>query len=178
MIKLETERLILRSFEMTDAPLVEQLAGAYEVAATTLNIPHPYPEGLAESYIEGSIEAMKKGERYSFAIVRKADNQLIGSITLSPKPPHNSAEIGYWLGVPYWKKGYASEAGRRVIQFGFEEKNLNRIYATCFIDNPASARVLEKIGMKHEGRLRQHFHKWERFVDADYYGILRDEYKS
>lgn len=177
MITLETEHLILRPFEIGDAPAVEELASAYEVAATTLNIPYPYPAGLAESYILGAQEAMERGDRFSFAIIRKFDQHFIGSVTLSPRPPHNSAEIGYWIGVPYWKKGYASEAARRVVQFGFEEKKLNRIYATCFVDNPASARVLEKIGMKHEGRLRQHFHKWERYVDADYYGILHEEWK-
>jgi ribosomal-protein-alanine N-acetyltransferase len=174
MTVLETERLILRPFEVSDAPVVERLASAYEVAATTLNIPHPYPEGMAESYILGAIEAMNHGDRFSFAIVHQ--RQLIGSITVSMRPPHDCAEMGYWIGVPYWKQGYATEAARRVVNFGFEEKHLNRIYASCFIDNPASAHVLQKCGMKHEGRLRQHFHKWDRYVDADYYGILREEY--
>jgi [ribosomal protein S5]-alanine N-acetyltransferase len=176
MITLESERLILRPFEMADAPVLSELAGAFEVAATTLNIPHPYPDGLAETYIAGARDAMEQADRYSFAITRKTGGVLIGSITLSPRPQHNAAEIGYWIGVPYWKYGYATEAARRVIQFGFEELKLNRIYASCFVENRASAHVLKKVGMRYEGRLRQHFYKGNRYLDADYFGILKDEY--
>jgi [ribosomal protein S5]-alanine N-acetyltransferase len=176
MITLETERLILRPFEVHDAPVVQALAGVYEIAVTTLNI--PYPDGVAETYIAGAREAMEHGNRFSFAITLKAGGELMGSMTLSPRPPHNTAEVGYWLGLPYWGQGYATEALRRVIKFGFEEKQLNRIYATVFIDNRASARVLEKAGMKHEGRLREHFFKWEKYLDTDYYGILSSDYDS
>jgi RimJ/RimL family protein N-acetyltransferase len=89
----------------------------------------------------------------------------------------NHAELGYWIGVPYWGCGYATEAARAMIQYGFDVLKLNRIQASHFANNPQSGRVLRKIGMQHEGCLRQHYLKWGEYVDSKVYGILRSEYK-
>lgn len=111
-----------------------------------------------------------------FAITRKEDKSLIGLINITGNNANRRAEIGYWIGKPFWGKGYGTEVARAVIKFGFEELNHNRIYALAFTDNPGSWRIMEKSGMKHEGILRRHAMKDGRLVDLTYYAILREEY--
>ena len=88
------------------------------------------------------------------------------------------AELGYWVGVPYWGRGYATEAAREMLRHGFEDLKLNRIFAGVFGGNVASSNVLRKIGMQHEGTARQHFLKWGQFLDNECYGIIASDWKS
>ena len=80
--------------------------------------------------------------------------------------------------MPYWNRGYATEAARAMLTFGFEVLELNRIFAEYYARNPASGRVMQKIGMTHEGMLRQHMFKDDRFEDSVVYGILRSEWEA
>lgn len=173
---LLTERLVIRPFAPSDAPEVQRLAGEREIAATTINIPHPYEDGLAEEWISKHAERFEKGEIADFAICDRIDGHLIGTITLFLSPENKRAEIGYWTGKPYWGKGYCTEAAREIVRFGFEHLGLNRVFGEYMAGNPASGRVMEKIGMKYEGRLRQHMKKWDEFQDMMVYSILRSEY--
>ncbi len=175
---LETERLILRPLMLSDAPLMRELAGHSDIAATTLHIPHPYPEGAAESFIESLAESAEKGSNFTFGIIHKRDAQFMGMIGIHPVAQFDRAEIGYWIGVPYWGQGYTSEAARRLVAFGFEELKLHRIYASYFIPNTASRRVMEKAGMTYEGTLRQHVKRFDRYYDLGFCGILRDEWEA
>ncbi|WP_336605205.1 GNAT family N-acetyltransferase [Sulfoacidibacillus ferrooxidans] len=175
-MNLYSDNLILRPFELDDAQRVRELAGDYEIAKTTLNIPHPYPEGAAEAFINRSHEVAKEGTHYDFAIVRKHDNALVGAIALGITSRYKRAEMAYWTGSPYWGKGYMTEAASRLVKFGFEELDLNRIYAFAFTSNPASSKVMRKIGMNYEGTLVQHVLKWDQYYDLDAYGILRQTY--
>lgn len=175
---LETPRLVLRAFTLADAPAVQILAADRDIASTTLNIPHPYPEGLAESWISTHGPAFESGRFVSFAITRRTDGILLGAMGLHPVPPHQRAELGYWIGKPYWGQGYASEAGHAVVRYGFTGLGLNRIYAYHMTRNPASGRVMQKIGMTHEGHLRQHDEKWGVFEDVELYGILRSDLEA
>lgn len=168
---LRTARLTLRAFTLEDAPRVRELAGAYEVALSTLLIPHPYPEGAAEAWIGMHEDDFAQNRIHHFAI---DDGQLIGSIGMVLKS-EGVAEIGYWIGVPFWGRGYASEAAAEVVRYAFEECHLHRVFACHFTRNPASGRVLQNAGMKYEGTLRQHLKKWDEYVDLAFYGILRDE---
>ncbi|HEX7708287.1 MAG TPA: GNAT family protein, partial [Thermoanaerobaculia bacterium] len=86
------------------------------------------------------------------------------------------AELGYWVGVPFWGRGYASEAAAEVIRFGFEDCGMHRIYGCHYARNPASGRILEKVGMTREGTFRQHILKWGEYLDVVYYGLLREEW--
>jgi [ribosomal protein S5]-alanine N-acetyltransferase len=173
---LLSERLKLRPLEKKDAPFVQRLAGAAEVANTTLLIPHPYPDGAAEGFIEMTHADWDKGEQYVFAITLRSGGELCGAIGLKLSPKHERGELGYWIGVPFWKQGYCTEAARAVLEFAFERLKLNSVVAHHFVRNPASGRVLQKIGMKYEGRLRQHVKKGERFEDLECYSILRSEW--
>lgn len=172
---LRTERLQLRPLEMADAPRIQELAAAREVAEMTLRIPHPYEDGMAEAWITEIAEAAGKGERVVFAVAIDSGG-LIGAAGLEVEPAHRRAELGYWIGVPYWNRGFATEAARAVTDYGFRDLDLHRIYATVFPKNPASARVLEKIGMALEGRLREHVRKWEVQEDVEYYAVLASEW--
>lgn len=171
MTTLTTDRLDLRPLEPADAPFIQRLAGMREVALNTLRIPHPYPDGAAEEFIQHCAE----GSDVHFAITLHEDTGLIGVISLLMRRENDRAEIGYWIGVPFWGRGYATEAAGAVLGHGFETLKLNRIYAACFARNAASARVLQKIGMRHEGTLRQHIRKWDELVDLKFYGILKSD---
>jgi len=175
---IETDRLLLRPFTLADAPDVQRLASERDIASTTLNIPHPYEDGMAEQWIEAHEERYEKGELANFAVVLRSDDSLIGSIGLSINQQHAYAELGYWIGKPYWNRGYCTEAAEAVVRYGFEVLGLKRICACHFKRNPASERVLRKIGMTHEGCLRQHVKKWGVFEDLEQYGILKSGYES
>jgi RimJ/RimL family protein N-acetyltransferase len=136
-------------------------------------IPHPYPDGAAEAWIGMHQDDFDAGRIVHFAL----DNgELIGAMGLIFKRDQNMAEIGYWIGVPFWNQGYVSEAAAEILRYGFEEHGLNRIFAGHFARNAASGRVMQKIGMKYEGTLRQHEKKWDVYVDVVMYGVLREEW--
>ena len=172
---LQTERLLLRPFVSADAPLVQRYASAVEVASTTLNIPHPYDLGMAEAWIATHGPLWERKHAAVFAISHGAES-LVGAVGLQLQLEHGRGELGYWIGVPFWAHGYATEAAVAVIRFGFESLELNRIHAAHLIRNPASARVLIKAGMRLEGCLRQHVVKWGQPEDVGIYGILRSEW--
>jgi ribosomal-protein-alanine N-acetyltransferase len=172
---LETERLILRPHNLADAPELQRLIGDRDIAFTTLNIPHPYEDGMAEEWIQARREKFEKGENIQFAIVHRVQGCLMGGVGLAIDKQNESAELGYWIGKPYWGQGYCTEAARAVLEYGFEVLGLNRVFSNHFTRNPASGRVMQKIGMKHEGHLRQAIKKWGKFEDWEVYGILRSE---
>ena len=174
---LKTERLILRPFEMPDAPALHRLVSDWEIAKTTLNIPHPYEVGMAEAWIAAQPQRLETAEAVGYAIIRTVTNELIGSIGLRLDMPHLHASLGYWITKSTWGQGYCTEAARVVLTYGFEIVGLHRIYASHFKSNPASGRVMEKVGMTYEGCLRQHLQRWGKFEDSVQYGILRDEYQ-
>lgn len=172
---LETARLILRPFQYTDGADVERLAGDRAIADTTKHIPHPYPEGAAAVWIATHADLWAAGTGAPFAIVERATEALIGGIGLVIHNASRSAEMGYWIGVPYWNKGYASEAARALLAFGFG-LGLHRIHAHHLARNPASGRVMQKIGMTFEGTLREASLKWEKFEDLAVWSILDREW--
>jgi RimJ/RimL family protein N-acetyltransferase len=175
---LQTKRLLLRPFVPEDAPDVQLLAGDREIAATTLNIPHPYDDGLAEQWISSHRRNFEEGMQVTYAIISREDDQLVGAISLAINKRHERAEMGYWVGKPYWNNGYCTEAAEAILRFGFEDLQLHRIYACHFSRNPASGKIMQKIGMKYEGCLRQEAKKWGAFEDIKIYGILISEYHS
>jgi [ribosomal protein S5]-alanine N-acetyltransferase len=175
---LQSTRLILRPFEMADAEDVQRLAGDRAIADTTLEIPHPYEDGMAEEWISKHREKLKAGEAAVFAIVLRESNELIGAMGLEIVRRFERAELGYWIGKPYWGNDYATEAGQAVLEYGFSALDLNRIHGHHFRRNPASGRVMRRLGMIHEGYARQHIKKWDKFEDIELYGLLREEWQK
>jgi RimJ/RimL family protein N-acetyltransferase len=176
--QLHTPRLILRPFTLADAPDVRCLAGDRAIADTTLNVPHPYGEGMAEAWIATHAEAFASGQRASFAITRRSDNALLGAISLMTIQSEHQAELGYWVGKPYWSQGYCTEAARAIVQYAFDELKLIRVHACHLSRNPASGAVMRKLGMQHEGRRRLHARKWDRFEDMELYGLLASDWRA
>ncbi len=142
-MKLETERLLLRPFRRTDAAEFAQLAGDWAVASKTSDIPYPFSAVQALGWLKPV-----RGEA-RFAIERKG--QLIGGAGFYRRPS-GAAELGFWLGRHWWGQGYASEATRAVVRHGFANRRLPGFCSAHFVDNPASARVLAKLGFEPTGR--------------------------
>lgn len=175
---LESERLLLRQFSLKDAPDVTRLADDPKIAATTLFIPNPYPDRLAEKWIEAHTADFENDKQIIWAITLKKTGELIGTIGLEFKFEYEKAEFGFWIGTEFWNKGFATEALSEVLKFGFDELGLNRIFAHHFVNNPASGKVMLKNGLKEEGYLREDIIKDFKYIDVKIYGILRSEYYS
>jgi [ribosomal protein S5]-alanine N-acetyltransferase len=169
---LETPRLILREWTESDVPELVPLIGAREVAETTLRIPHPYQEEHARKFIA----SLPKENELRLAIRLRSDGRLLGGIGLHPQVEHQRAELGYWIGVPFWGNGYATEAARELVRYGFETLKLNRIFAGHFEGNPGSRAILLKLRMRYEGCARQSVVKWGKPMDVHIYAILREEH--
>jgi [ribosomal protein S5]-alanine N-acetyltransferase len=171
---LETTRLKLCPYCESDIAELLPLIGTREVAATTLRIAHPYTEQDARTFLALAQEP----DKLWLAIRLRSDGRQIGGIGLRVDQLHQHAELGYWLGAPYWRQGYATEAAREMLRYGFEDLGMHRILATHFKHNPASGRILKKLGMRYEGCQREHLRKWDQFVDSELYGILRQEWQN
>lgn len=152
---LQTERLILRPLEPADTSDVRSLGDDERVAEMTL-LPHPFGKDAAESWVRSRIERAIQGRLLPFSIMLRQREALCGHLGLALDEENENARLYYWLGVSYWGHGYATEAGREAISYVFEELELRRVYADCFARNKASGRVLEKLGMRREGCMRDY----------------------
>lgn len=146
--RLTTKRLTLRPFSIKDAERMSQLAGNIKVAETTLNVPHPYAPEMARSWIATHDAGWKEKTNIVFAITVTETEDLVGTIGLHDITPLQ-AELGYWVGVPYWSNGYCTEAAQAVIAFSFNTLGLSKIVAEHLRGNPASGRVMKKASMDH-----------------------------
>lgn len=175
---------ILRCSPLWMRPLAEQdiapimkYASAPEIAANTF-VPHPYPPKAAHEFVRKVGEEWRKDQGYTFAIIEAQSGCFAGCMGLHPVPEHQRAEVGYWIGLPYWGRGLATQALRLLIQFGFEELGLNRIAAGHFTHNPASGRVMQKANMRYEGTWRAYHYHRDGFKDSVWYAILREDYEK
>jgi RimJ/RimL family protein N-acetyltransferase len=141
---LKTERLTLRAPRRADARIIAKLANDRRIAENTLRVPHPYGIGDAEQFI-ATVNA-SDGET---CFVVTLDGAPIGACGLVPR--EDGAEIGYWLGVAYWGRGFATEAVRAVIDHAFGDLAHDTLQSGARVSNPASRRVLEKCGFQWTG---------------------------
>jgi ribosomal-protein-alanine N-acetyltransferase len=168
---LSTSRLLLRPYNIADAQDVQRLAGDTRIADTTVNVPHPYSDGLAEKWIAFHQPAFDAKVSVIFAITLVSNTELVGTASLINISENDArAEIAYWVGVEHWGHGYCTEAVQRLIQYAQEELQITRIVAKCFARNHASARVMEKAGLQREGYFPKHIRKAEKFEDILFYG--------
>ncbi len=175
---LQTERLDMRWLTLDDGPQLRAICDNQAVAATSGSVAHPYPEDEEIRFVRKVAEGTEKGTWYCFGLVVRETGVLIGDVSLHLNEERFAAEIGYLLGEPYWGKGYASEAAAAALRFSFETLGLRRIEGRCVTTHPASARIMEKIGMTREGRLKDSFLKWGVFFDDYIYGITRDQWQA
>lgn len=169
--ELKGERCLLRRWQKPDRGSLVRYANSRKIWINLRDrFPHPYTEADAEQWIS---ESLAEATPTRFAIV--ANGQAIGGIGLELNNDvfARSAEIGYWLGEPFWGRGIATDAVRTFTGYGFSAFDLCRIYAGVFEWNPASARVLERAGYVCEGRLRKSVTKDGRTIDQWLYAIVQ-----
>jgi ribosomal-protein-alanine N-acetyltransferase len=178
-MNLTTERLILRDFAESDWEAVwiyqqdPLYLRYYEWTART-------PEEV-RAFIQMFLDHQKQNPRikFQFAVTLNSTGQLIGNCGVRRNSPEAfEGDMGYELDPDHWGKGYATEAARAVLQFGFSNMGLHRISASCVADNTGSAHVLEKLGMQKEGRLRENEYYKGRSWDTLLYAILYEEWQA
>ncbi|WHX67403.1 GNAT family N-acetyltransferase [Peribacillus frigoritolerans] len=169
---ITTKRLVLRIFQKSDAVAVTKLCNNYNIYKNTLYLPYPYTIEDALSWIEHHFDNFNANKSYEFAITDKESGKLYGAIALSNNQKFNNGEIAYWIGKKFWGNGYATEAAQAILHFALEEKQYHKVFARYFNSNPASGRVMQKLGLKKEGILIDHVRKENRFEDLVYYGII------
>lgn len=178
-MKLETERLLLREFRFSDWPEVlayqsdPRYQRYYPLSGRT-------PQE-AQEFVQIFLGQQQEHPRRNFqlAITLKTNPNLIGTcgIRMDQSNAHQ-ADLGFELSPNYWGNGYATEAAQAMLQFGFKTLHLHRIWSWCISENRASARVLEKLGMQLEGRLRENEWFKNRWWDSLVYGILEPDWKK
>lgn len=156
--------------------LVEHLQDP-RISRSTLTIPYPYTREHARTFIRAQQEENGAHPRPVMFVIRDGGDRLVGAVGLKTKegPAAHRAEVGYWVAGPCQGKGVATAALRCLSRYAFETLKLRRLVAHVYLDNPASARVLEKSGYQREGMLRQHFLKDDRPRDVIAYGLLPGE---
>lgn len=168
---LETQRLIIRHFELQDWEAVH----AYTGDATVMNF---VEEGqMSEAQSKQFVEKNSSDQAEAFPVLLKAQNRLIGHMIFHPWFGHLTYEIGWVFHPNYHGNGYATEAAKALLRYYFENLQGHRVIATCQPENPASYRVMEKIGMKREGHFRKCIYRGENmWWDEYFYAILDEEW--
>lgn len=155
-IRIICKRLELRNVKLEDTESIAHLAGNFCIADMMNGaIPHPYSLSDAESWIKKHWEDNVNSTAISWAIIKRNSETFIGSIQLRRNQSDNSARLSYWIGNEYWGNGYASEAVKAVISFGFKNMKLECIEADHFERNPISGSVLKKSGFVQSGSSRK-----------------------
>ena len=135
-------------------------------------------EGRTRESLRSIIDEVERGEAQQWALERKEDGRVIGSITLMLEQGQPRAELGYILGREHWGHGYAAEAQRRTVAYAFEDLGLHRLEADTHPDNAASTRSLERLGFRREGRLRERWLVGGRFSDSVLWGLLAEDWRA
>jgi len=172
---LETPRLILRRLLMEDAGDIFAYASDHAVARTVTWEPHRSIED-SRAFVQTMLRRYERGEVANWGMELRETGRIIGTCGyILWNTTHDSAEIAYALGRPWWNRGLMTEALRAVLEFGWRRMGLHRIEAHCRTDNPGSERVMQKLGMRLEGVNRGALRMKGVYVDLKHYAILRDD---
>ncbi len=175
---IETERILLRKMSLNDAKDMFEYAQDSQVSKYITWYAHHSIQD-SKLFLQDTINNYQNNQVSSWGIVHKAEQKFIGTAGfIDWNIEQARAEIGYTLSGKYWGKGYMTEVVNAIIYFGFTTMMLNRIEARCVIENIASARVMEKVGMKYEGILRQCMFIKGKYRDLKIYSILKDEFSA
>lgn len=175
---IETERILLRKMSLKDAKDMFEYAQDSQASKYTGWYTHNSIQDT-KLFLQYTINNYKNNQLSNWGIVQKAEQKFIGTAGFVDwNIEHAKAEIGYTLSRKYWGKGYMTEVVNAIIYFGFRTMMLNRIEARCVIENIASARVMEKVGMKYEGILRGCMFMKGKYRDLKMYSILKEEFSG
>ena len=176
VVRMETERLILRKLEQRDAPLYfERISSREAVAKTMLWEPHQHP-GETEALVARCVQWYADPTFCRWAIALKSDDTIIGVADLLRFTEDRRCSFAYMIGEEFWGQGYATEALRAIFAYGFDHLNLRQIEADHFSDNPASGRVMQKLGMQHVGSTPKAYEKNGIFHDVEVYTLTKDQF--
>jgi len=170
---IKGKRVTLRKLRKSDIDDITKYCSDRRVSKWTLHVPYPYKKKDAIWFTKDSAKKWGK-DAYVYSV--RHEGKLVGVIDIRPRE-YDSAEIGYWVGREHWGKGFASEATKLIIKEGFKTLKLHKIFATHKPGNKASARVMQKAGMKYEGTIRDQVKKGKKYLDMVHYGILRKEFR-
>ncbi len=174
----ETEHLILRELRLDDAQDQFEYAQEDEIAGFGMWLPQKTLQENIDD-LQGALDAYAKGIALDWAVEHRADHKMIGRIQMGSYNVRDArADLGYAYNRLYWGRGYATEAARAILQFGFETLNLHRVGATVLPDNIGSIRVLGKLGFQREGVLRQAYSLRGPHEDLICYSILAPEWRE
>ncbi|WP_409344033.1 GNAT family N-acetyltransferase [Paenibacillus sp. MBLB4367] len=173
-MRMETERLIIRDYREDDWASVHRYASSPLVAVHMLWGPNTEQE--TRSFLQQTVAWQQESPRTEFelAVTLRDSGLLIGGCGLHAED--GKGEIGYCFHPDYWRQGYGSESAQAMLSLGFEQLKLHRIYATCRPGNTGSAKVMEHVGMRYEGLLREHIRAKGRWHDSLLYAILDREF--
>jgi ribosomal-protein-alanine N-acetyltransferase len=178
-LPLRTERLLLDLPEMQRIPDYVELMNDLRVSRWLARPPFPYRRKDAREFVTGARRRWRAGLSVPLAIYRASDHQLMGGVGLhAPSAGNQSAELGYWLGHPYWGQGYASEAVREVLRVAFGPMKLHRVAAGIFVGNSRSEGVLRKAGFRLEGQCHHAFFRLGKWRDDRLFGLTVDRLPS
>lgn len=176
-IELVGTRIFIRQLKKSDAPDVAQYANDTAIVKYT-TLPFPYNEENALEFIAHTHTKMRNKESFELGIELLDTKQIIGTIGLMKMDHTNkNAELGYWLGKPYWDQKLMKEAVQLMLTFGFDSLGLERIYARVMIPNTRSIKLLEKCGFVYEGTLRKANLVQEEWIDDVMYALLKQDFK-
>ncbi|MEZ8096185.1 GNAT family N-acetyltransferase [Photobacterium swingsii] len=160
---IETHRLVLRAFKLSDSERVARLAGEKVIADMTANIPHPYEPAMARQWIQTHQDQFMEGDGVVYAITMKGCDDIIGAVGF-PKLDNGLGELGYWLGVPYWGQGIAFEAAKALVEFYKDHHGLIELHVMHLAENQRSKSVIRKLGVDHAENMMRHIHGQDREI--------------
>jgi len=179
VFRLETRRLWLRWPRLADVQAIVRLAGEKAVAEMTALIPHPYSEHDAERFVFNARSANAEGEGLTLAITPKGrPNALIGTVGIGTSPGESEPHLGYWIGMPFWNEGYATEAARALVDAFFTYTPGRALASSARVVNPASRRTLEKCGFAFQGSGLKEFSARGGFLPVDHFRLDRRAWES
>jgi RimJ/RimL family protein N-acetyltransferase len=171
---IKGKRVMLRRPRMSDADAIAHYCNDRSISKWIPRIPHPYTRKHAVHYIKEKNKNWKKKTDYEYVI--EYNGKLIGTTALRVREDDRGV-LGWWVGKPYRGKGIATEAAKLIMQEGFKTLNLHRIDARFIVGNKASERVMKKLGMKYEAKLRESIKRGGEYLNSVQYVILRREFK-
>lgn len=176
-VRLTTERLVLREFTAEDVEAVHRYAADPEVTRHMLWGPNSRQE--SQDFLQAALESQAAASRtdYTLGVIRRDNAEVIGAIhlgVLTGRAVRGRADLGYVLARDTWGQGYATEAVKALMRWAFVELGLHRVEASCGVDNPASRRVLEKVGLHYEGTRRDDYWVRGTWRTSHLFGLVRD----
>jgi RimJ/RimL family protein N-acetyltransferase len=170
---IKAKKFILRTPQKSDAADIAKNINNIKIVRNLAVVPFPYKLKDAKLYIDKMLRTMTKEKPTDYVMYIVIDNEVVGAVGAHHIEYGHKAEIGYWLGEKHWGKGIMSEAVKKFIPLVTKKFKLRRVAAKAFSYNPASMRILEKVGMKFEGVLKKEALKNGKYIDSHLYAKIR-----